>query len=363
MKNDESLSGLTGFNYDAVKILLDKIDYSKISNEITRQYIGPVIRRITILVVDEDDNQMFVIPLRKIPSNELYKNIRIDEIIEQLTLIYENLLPITHQYIPNLDMQAELTSSYCSNYVLGLVNNYIKEPKKEPVKLQLSSEYGEFTPPFKLSGDYITKSVQLINKYGIDISEQEVIKRYSEPQRHFHTTKHLNDVLGQIFNKYDKSFDDPFSNPMISDDDLVSMIIAGVFHDIVYDPQRKDNEEKSVEMLKYYCGPKSKYPLSMEMWNKAEEIILATKSHDKIHELISIFNNIDCSILDRSYPELLEWENQIYKEYEFAGWEQYKERRIKFLKLSLPDHPKNSDNLKKLIEFVENGSGIFIYET
>jgi predicted metal-dependent HD superfamily phosphohydrolase len=207
----------------------------------------------------------------------------------------------------------------------------------------LSSLYGIFNgkDPEKV---YISMAVHLINQFGINITESEVRRRYSEPQRHFHTTNHLNDVLRQIFGT-------SFQNL----EDLVSMVISGVFHDIIYDPKRKDNEERCVELLDDYTDissieEKEKVESIIE---KSKKIILATKSHDKIHELISVFNDIDCSILDRSFKDLLKWEEQIYKEYEFAGWEQYKERRIKFLRLSIPDHMENEKNLNRLIQHIE----------
>lgn len=189
--------------------------------------------------------------------------------------------------------------------------------------------------------NFIAYAIDLIGKCGIDIPYEEVRRRYSEPHRHFHTIEHLNDVLEQIISKRQD----------LSVEDFVSLIIAAVFHDIVYDPQRKDNEEKSAELLEWwsYTLDESEY---YEIKENARKIILATKTHDKIHDLISSFNKIDCSILDRDYPELLKWEEQIFEEYKFAGKE-YKQRRIQFLKLSIPDHIKNSENLNKLIQHVE----------
>ena len=189
--------------------------------------------------------------------------------------------------------------------------------------------------------DFISYALDLIGQYGIDITYDEVIKRYSEPHRYFHTVEHLNDVLKLIVSK----------RSHLSTDDYVSMVIAAIFHDIVYDPQRRDNEEKSIEVLDFSTSilDESEY---YEIKENAKKIILATKTHDKIHELIYYFNQIDCCILNRSLPELLKWEEQIHKEYEFAGSE-YKERRLKFLKLSIPEHVGNLDNLNKLIEYVE----------
>jgi len=191
--------------------------------------------------------------------------------------------------------------------------------------------------------DYISYAIDLIGKYGIDIPEREVRRRYSEIHRHFHTIEHLNDVLEQII----------IRRQDLSDVDFVSLIIAAIFHDIVYNPQRKDNEERSAELLEFYTTTldESEY---YEIKENARKIILATKTHDKIHGLIYNFNKIDCSILNGSYLELLRWEEQIYKEYEFAGWEQYKERRIKFLELSIPEHKDNEFNLGLLIDYIKS---------
>ena len=204
---------------------------------------------------------------------------------------------------------------------------------EKPIKIQLSSLYGEFTPPFRM--DYISMAVELITPY-VHITESEVRRRYSELHRSFHIIEHLNDVLGQIFDKYKDS------------EDLIPMLIAGIFHDIVYDPQRNDNEERSVELLRLMGVTKN-----FEVWIKSEKIILATKTHDKIHDLISDFNKFDCSILDRELPELLKWEEEIRNEYSFAPWSVYKSRRLKFLNLSLPNHKSNEKNLLELIKIIE----------
>jgi predicted metal-dependent HD superfamily phosphohydrolase len=188
----------------------------------------------------------------------------------------------------------------------------------------------------KLLADNITQAIWLINGYGIKITEKEVRKRYSEPHRHFHTIEHLNDVLSHIFDYYHNS------------DDIVQMIIAAIFHDIVYDPQRKDNEEKSIELLEFYTS-ESKYS---DIIQQSKEIILSTKTHDKIHDLISNFNKFDCSILDKDLPDLLIWEEQIRKEYSFVPLDEYKKGRLEFLNLSLPNHQNNKENILQLIKII-----------
>jgi predicted metal-dependent HD superfamily phosphohydrolase len=126
------------------------------------------------------------------------------------------------------------------------------------------------------------------------------------------------------------------------------MIIAAIFHDIVYDPQRKDNEEKSIELLEFYTS-ESKYS---DIIQQSKEIILSTKTHDKIHDLISNFNKFDCSILDKDLPDLLIWEEQIRKEYSFVPLDEYKKGRLEFLNLSLPNHQNNKENILQLIKII-----------
>lgn len=217
---------------------------------------------------------------------------------------------------------------------------------KNKIKVQTDSLYGEInSDQFKLSNDYVTRAVNLINQFGIDITEFEVRNRYSERQRHFHTTEHLDDVLSQIF---DINFD--------NEEYLFSMIIAGIFHDIVYDPRRKDNEEKSIELLETYIGiyDDTNTDGFNNIIDKSEEIILATKNHDNKNKLCTIFNKIDCSVLDKHYQDLLIYEEQIRKEYTFVDYENYKPERIKFLKSVISEHPDNIENLNKLIEYIEN---------
>jgi predicted metal-dependent HD superfamily phosphohydrolase len=124
------------------------------------------------------------------------------------------------------------------------------------MKIEKNSLYGTFKDSFEYSKpDYISEAVSLINSYGVNIDEIEVRERYSEPHRHFHTIEHLNDVLGQVFELYKNSVD------------LPEMVMSAVFHDIIYDPQRKDNEEKSAELFEK-CIDSKKLPLKMYLLSK-----------------------------------------------------------------------------------------------
>ena len=61
----------------------------------------------------------------------------------------------------------------------------------------------------------------------------DLLARWSEPQRHYHTVEHLITVLEIVDGNADRA----------ADPDAVRL--AAWYHDAVYDPQRMDNEEAS----------------------------------------------------------------------------------------------------------------------
>jgi predicted metal-dependent HD superfamily phosphohydrolase len=61
----------------------------------------------------------------------------------------------------------------------------------------------------------------------------DLLARWNEPHRHYHTAEHLANVLAVLEQHADRA----------SDPDAV--ILAAWYHDAIYDPQRVDNEEAS----------------------------------------------------------------------------------------------------------------------
>lgn len=64
----------------------------------------------------------------------------------------------------------------------------------------------------------------------------ELLRRYAEPHRRYHTTRHLADVLDRV---------DELAGEA---DDADAVRLAVWFHDAIYDPSRGDNEERSAEL-------------------------------------------------------------------------------------------------------------------
>jgi predicted metal-dependent HD superfamily phosphohydrolase len=71
---------------------------------------------------------------------------------------------------------------------------------------------------------------------------EDLIARWSEPHRHYHTAEHLTFVLS-IVDKFPTAADD-----------LDAVRLAAWFHDCVYDPRRTDNEIRSAELAATVLG-------------------------------------------------------------------------------------------------------------
>lgn len=210
----------------------------------------------------------------------------------------------------------------------------------------------------------LKKAINILNDFGFNITLGEVIERYSETNRHWHTISHIYYMLQGILELYvDKK---------ITEREYCILVIAAIFHDIIYDTKRKDNEEKSVDfmMSKYDESTidKEKFPSDWrnnQDLDKIKEVILNTKTHDSKDGICKKFNKLDTWILDAQFIDMLDWENKIYLEYKWVGWKKYKQKRIDFLLRSIKDHTHNVINIKNLIDYIRKKQpkiGLIYYE-
>ena len=210
----------------------------------------------------------------------------------------------------------------------------------------------------------LTYAVKIARSFGFDISVVDVVKCYSEPQRYWHIIEHLYDVIIGIEELYNQK--------KIDEREYHILLIAAIFHDIVYDPKRKDNEEKSVEyMMSKYNKDIIDHKYAVSDWRieedikKISDVIIGTKTHDAEDGLRKKFNKLDTWILDAQFIDMLDWENKIYNEFKWAGWKKYKKARISFLLSCIKTHTHNVLNIKNLIDYLdkkEPKTGIFYYE-
>lgn len=183
----------------------------------------------------------------------------------------------------------------------------------------------------------------ILDKYNIHLDYYGIVQKYSEPHRFFHTMEHITRLINEIL-KLD-----------LSDKERDILILTAIFHDIIYNPQRHDNEDESALLLK----DKTSFP-----WNEDIEhvyrIILTTKTHEKTGDrLTDIFLDLDMSTLtDTTFVEMLQYERKVFKEYQFVDYKTYKEERVKFLLKTLdqPYGKKNEQNIKLLADWVKNST-------
>lgn len=131
----------------------------------------------------------------------------------------------------------------------------------------------------------------------------ELVRAYCEPHRAYHNLRHIDDCLRQF---------EP-ARKLAAEPDTAEWALW--FHDVVYAPRAKDNEEKSADESRRACRAAG-LPESFE--RRAGELILATK-HDAlpITPDAQLVVDVDLSILGRAAEEFDAYERAIRQEY---GW-------------------------------------------
>jgi pantetheine-phosphate adenylyltransferase len=130
--------------------------------------------------------------------------------------------------------------------------------------------------------------------------------RYDEPNRFYHNWEHIETMLNEA------------QKMNILSDDL---FLAIVFHDVIYDPKRNDNEERSAELFHCYIQN-----------DAVKQAILETKTHEPSSKLSTQLCDLDLGILYQGdLDKFIEFENKIFKEYQFVDYKIYKEKRVDIL--------------------------------
>ncbi|MBT4376633.1 hypothetical protein HOD29_04630 [archaeon] len=150
------------------------------------------------------------------------------------------------------------------------------------------------------------------NHYWLSSNETlfpEILKKYSEEHRHYHTIGHVRDCL----EKFDLVKD------LLVKPDEVEMAIF--YHDIIYDVQSKDNEKKSA---KYMADKLRRIGMDKDFVGGANSLILDTEKHvlgehpDSGYMIDIDFSSLGVSLekfnLDREnirkeYLSIYEWED------------------------------------------------------
>jgi pantetheine-phosphate adenylyltransferase len=174
---------------------------------------------------------------------------------------------------------------------------------------------------------------------------EEVYLRYNEHHRFFHTTQHLINVFRGI-----KQLD-------IDNENRKFLNIVAKYHDIVYYPNRRNNEEESAKIFIEDFNKKI-YDIDQKCADKIVEFIKNTSLYftdqEPTDELFQMFKNIDCEILEnKSISKLLDYNYQIFKEYQFISYPFFKKKRLEFL-LNVANSHEKYHNLFYLVDLVKN---------
>ena len=151
----------------------------------------------------------------------------------------------------------------------------------------------------------------------VDELWNEIVQRYSEPHRHYHTLDHLDNMVAELI---------PVMN-VIKDRSTTVMAIA--YHDIVYDVLKQDNEEQSAELAYQRL---TQLQLPEQQKETCKTLILATKTHQiSGKEDFNLFVDADLAILGAPPLFYEKYCNQIRQEYKDYPDELYIPGRIKVL--------------------------------
>ncbi len=128
-----------------------------------------------------------------------------------------------------------------------------------------------------------------------------IVRNYFHKDRHYHNLAHISSCLED----FEQAIHLP-NNPKAVES-------AIWFHDIIYNPRRQDNEEKSAGISYGFLIVNG---LPKELAERVYDLIIATKHKDPPKNIDEkILTDIDLAILGKSEKEFDEYELNIRKEY------------------------------------------------
>lgn len=146
---------------------------------------------------------------------------------------------------------------------------------------------------------------------------------YTAPDRHYHSIRHIEDLLRLADAHGD----------LLHDRDAVAAAIW--FHDAILDTRRKDNEERSASLAADWLGP----TVAPDRLAAIEAMILATASHVVPTDLdadvrgdVAAMLDMDLSILGAAPDAFDAYEAQVRREYDWVPEDAWRGGRAAVLK-------------------------------
>jgi predicted metal-dependent HD superfamily phosphohydrolase len=167
----------------------------------------------------------------------------------------------------------------------------------------------------------------------------ELLGAYSEPNRHYHTTQHIASLLRLL---------DDLGQAVVDRD---AAILAILFHDVIYDSRRSDNEERSAALARTrlaLLGLPDEVIAKVEHWIHATKHAQDFKTSDRD---LSLLLDLDLSTLAVAPAEYRAYADAIRREYRHVPDELYRAGRRRVLEGFLArDRIYRTDELRALWE-------------
>ncbi|MEH2253738.1 HD domain-containing protein [Nostoc sp.] len=149
-----------------------------------------------------------------------------------------------------------------------------------------------------------------VDQVAVEKAFNRLVAAYSTPGRYYHTLKHIDQVLGtiQILQGYTNN--------------LAAVQLAAWFHDVVYDTEAQDNEQKSAdcafELLSNLGIPESTI-------TTVTRLILNTKDHQAAMDDYDsqVLLDADLAILATNLVQYPEYAHAIRQEYSWVAEADY----------------------------------------
>ncbi|MCC5635806.1 hypothetical protein LC593_08045 [Nostoc sp. CHAB 5844] len=157
-----------------------------------------------------------------------------------------------------------------------------------------------------------------VDQCKIEATFAQLVEAYSAAGRHYHTLQHIHDVLNNI------------QTLQAHTQNLPAVQLAAWLHDVVYDTQAQDNEEKSAE---YACQLLTNLAIPISQITTVKRLILNTKHHQAATDDIDsqILLDADLAILAADPVNYQEYAHAIRQEYAWVAEAEYIQGRKQVL--------------------------------
>jgi len=145
--------------------------------------------------------------------------------------------------------------------------------------------------------------------------------RYSEPHRAYHTLRHIEHCLEE------------FEGVRAAARDPVAVEMALWYHDAIYDPRRRDNEEQSALLAE---GTASTAGLAPGFARRVGDLIRVSTHRKSASDPDGrLFADVDLAILGQPIEAFTEYEHQVRLEYAWVPLEEFRAGRARILEAFL----------------------------